>query len=155
VHRLPLLLPDGVARRTDVVRASSSSSVTRWLRRGDLVQLHPGILALPDRSGEWAIRSRAASLWADGPLSHLSAVIACGMARPQSGPVHVTVPYERSPERRPDVVVHRTMRSLVMVRRGEVDVVEPVRSLVDAWAFAHSPVAIRAAARRLPSCARR
>ncbi|MGY1828148.1 DUF559 domain-containing protein [Blastococcus sp. SYSU DS0541] len=139
MHRLPTLLPDGVARRADVARASSASSVTRWLRRGDLVQLHPGVLVLPDRIGEWAIRSRAASLWADGPLSHLSAVTACGMTAPQPGPVHVTVPYERSPERRPDVVAHRTTRPLVTVRHGAVDVVEPVRSLVDAWAFAHSP----------------
>jgi REase_MTES_1575 len=139
VHRLTTLLPCGVARRAEVVRASSASSVARWLRRGDLVQLHPGILVLPGRSGEWAIRSRAASLWADGPLSHLSAVVACGMTGPQPGPVHVTVPYVRSPERRPDVVAHRTTRQLVTVRRGDVDVVEPVRSLVDAWAYAHSP----------------
>nr|WP_239521134.1 DUF559 domain-containing protein [Blastococcus saxobsidens] len=61
------------------------------------------------------------------------------MADPQPGPVHVTVPYERSPERRPDVVAHRTTRTIVTVRRGEVDIIEPVRSLVDAWAYAHSP----------------
>lgn len=139
VHRITALLPDGVARRADVARESSASSVVRWLRRGDLVQLHPGVLALPDRTGEWAIRSRAASLWAGGPLSHLSALVAIGLATPQAGPVHVMVPYARSPERRPDVVTHRTTRSLVTVRRGAVEAVEPVRSVVDAWAWAHSP----------------
>ncbi|MCF6746347.1 DUF559 domain-containing protein [Blastococcus sp. KM273128] len=139
MHRLPALLPDGVARRADVVRESSASSVVRWLRRGDLVQLHPGVLVLPDRTGEWAIRSRAAFLWAGGPLSHLSALIALGMAEPQGGPVHVTVPYARSPERQPGVVAHRTTRSPVTVRCGAVDVVEPARSVVDAWAWAHSP----------------
>lgn len=139
VHRLAALLPDGVARRADVIRASSSSSVVRWVRRGDLVQLHPGVLVLPDRTDEWAVRAHAATLWADGPLSHLSALTAAGMAGPHPGPVHVTVPIERSPERLPGVVAHRTTRRLVTVRCGAVDAVEPVRSLVDPWAWAHSP----------------
>lgn len=149
MHQLSTLLPDGVARRAEVVRASSSSSVVRWVRRGDLVQLHPGVLVLPDRTGEWAVRAYAATLWADGPLSHLSALAAAGVTGPPPGTLHVTVPAARSPERVLDVLAHRTTRRLETVCYGRLEALPLTRSLVDAWAWAHSPARNpRAAAER-------
>ena len=139
MHRLASLLPEGVARRGDVARASSSSSVSRWLGRGDVVLLHPGVLALPGRVGEWAVRARAATLWAGGPLSHLSALVAAGLTPATAAPMHVTVPAERCPRGAASVVVHRSDRRLTTIRCGSVEVVEPTRSLVDAWSWAHSP----------------
>jgi len=139
VHRLATLLPDGVARRPDLMRATSATSVTRWLRRGDLVTLFPGVLALPDRTGDWAVRARGATIWADAPLSHLSALTAAGLAALAAGPLHVTVPPERLPRSTADVIVHRSNRRLTTIQCGALEVVEPTRSLVDAWAWAHTP----------------
>jgi hypothetical protein len=118
---------------------SSSSSVARWLSRGDLVLLHPGVLALPDRAAEWSVRAHGAMLWAAGPLSHLSALAVAGLVGPPSGPLHVTVPVERCPRGIPDVIAHRSNRCLVTIRRESLEAVEPIRSVVDAWSWAHSP----------------
>ena len=70
------LLPDGVARRDDLDAATSSSSVGRWLARGDLVLLHPGVvdaarraprLGRPRRSGVPLVeRSAQPPVRADG-----------------------------------------------------------------------------------------
>ncbi|TQN43916.1 uncharacterized protein DUF559 [Blastococcus colisei] len=111
----------------------------RWLRNGALVQLQPGVLALPERADDWTLRARAASRWAGGPVSHVSALVAGGLAAANDGPVHVTVPSARCPRGGCGVVAHRSDRRLVTVRYGTLEAVEPERSLVDAWAWAHTP----------------
>ena len=136
VHQLSRLLSHGVARRDQVAAATSSSSVSRWLAGGDLVLLAPGVVALPERSAEWHVRARAAALYADGPLSHMSALTAAGMAPPVAGALHVTVPPDRCLRDAPGVVVHRSRRRLVTVRCDGIEVVEPIRSLVDTWSWA-------------------
>ncbi len=103
MHRLTSLLPDGVARRTEVTEASSSSSVSRW-------------------------------------ISHVSALVAAGLVTPSAGPLHVTVPVDRCPRDASTVIAHRADRRLATIRCGALEVVEPVRSLVDAWAWAQAPV---------------
>jgi hypothetical protein len=138
VHRLSELLPDGLIGRPELVACTSQSSVKRWLRSGAVVQLQPGVLALPERADDWALRARAASRWAGGPLSHLSALVAGGLAAPDDGPVHVTVSSARCPRGGSGVVAHRSDRRLVTVRYGDLEAVEPERSLVDAWAWAHT-----------------
>ena len=146
MHRLDDLLPSGVARRIEVTTAASSSSVGRWLARGDLVLLAPGVLARAERATEWQVRARAAVLYADAPLSHISALTAAGLAPETPGPLHVTVPQERRPRDAEDVVVHRSRQRLVTIRAQGLEVVEPARSLVEAWAWAASPT-------RNPRCA--
>jgi hypothetical protein len=118
---------------------SSSSSVGRWLGRGELVLLYPGVLALPDRAADWSVRAHGAMLWSGGPLSHISALTAAGLVGPTVGALHLTVPVERCPRGTADVIAHRSERRPVTIRRGSLDAVEPTRSLVDAWAWAHSP----------------
>ena len=139
VHELTNLLPDGVARRDDVTLASSSSSVSRWLRDGDLVLSHPVIVVLPDRADEWTVRARAASLWARGPLSHLSAIAAARRTTPTDGPIHVTVPADRFPRGCPDVLVHRTGLPMGPTEGFAPPRLPMARSLVDAWGWAHTP----------------
>lgn len=143
------LLPHGVARRADVAGVTSTSTVGRWLARGQLLLVAPGVVALPDRAGSWADRARAAALYADAPLSHLSALTAAGLVRPTTGPMHVTVGLERCLRDAPAVLVHRSGRRLGTIRCAGLDVVEPARSLVDAWSWAWSPARnARAAAER-------
>lgn len=138
MHELVPLLPHGVARRDELTLATSSSSVHRWLRSGELVLAHAGVVALPDRVGEWEVRARGATLWARGPLSHLSALVAAGLATPPAGPVHVAVPADRWPRGCSDVVVHRTTRPMGPLGAGSPPRLPVARSVVDAWAWAHS-----------------
>jgi REase_MTES_1575 len=140
VHRLDDLLPRGVARRGELALATSPSSVGRWLARGDLVPLAPGVVAVPQRATEWLVRASAAVLYADGPLSHISALTAAGLAPETTGPVHVTVSPERRLRDADDVVVHRSEQRLVTIRCRDLDVMDPARSLVEAWAWAASPM---------------
>jgi hypothetical protein len=139
VYRLSSLLPHGSARRDDITRATSSSSVGRWLARGDLVLLHPGVVGLPDRAADWLVRAEAACLWAGGPLSHLSALTATGLVGPSAGALHVTVPVDRLPRGSGAVIAHLSARRLVTVRSGRLEATEPARSLVDAWGWPHVP----------------
>lgn len=139
MHRLPDLVPDGLIRRADLAAATSQRSVKRWVQAGALVRLQPGVVALPERAQDWLVRARAATWWAGGPLSHLSALCAMGLVESEPGPLHVTIPVARCPRSGTGVVVHRSDRRLVTVRCGVLEVIAPERSLVDAWAWAHSP----------------
>jgi hypothetical protein len=94
---------------------------------------------VPERAAEWSVRARAATLWTGGPLSHLSALTAAGLAAGQNGPLHVTVPLSRCPRDDSAVIAHRSDRRSVTIRCGSLEVLEPTRSLVDAWAWAHTP----------------
>ena len=139
MHAIDVLLPTGVVRRDELTLATSSSSVSRWLASGVLQLCHPGVVVRADRADEWAVRASAAALWARGPLSHLSALIAARLLAPTGGPVHVTVPADRWPRGGRDVVVHRTTLAM-----GPLEGADPLRtplarSLVDAWSWAHTP----------------
>jgi hypothetical protein len=139
VHDLSRLLPDGAALRHELILASSSTSVSRWTANGDLVHLHPGVVVLPDRLTDRRVLARAATLWARGPLSHLSALAAWAAVPTFRGPVHVTVPADRWPRGPAEVVVHRTTLPLPVTTVDGMPVVHLTRSLVDAWGWAHSP----------------
>ena len=147
---LDVLLPHGVARRADVAAVTSTSTVGRWLARGNLVLVAPGVVALPDRTAAWADRARAATLYTGAPLSHLSALTAAGLVRSTAGPLHVTVGLERCLRDAQGVLVHRSGRRLATIRCAGLDVVEPARSLVDAWSWAWSPVRNRRASTERP-----
>jgi hypothetical protein len=139
VYRLDDLLPRGVVCRAQLARATSPSSVGRWLARGDLVLLAPGVVAMPQRATEWQVRAEAATLYSDGVLSHLSALMAAGLVPETFGPLHVTVSQARRLRDAHDVVVHRSRQRLVTIRGSGLEVTEPARSLVEAWAWAASP----------------
>ncbi|GAB4082056.1 hypothetical protein GCM10028783_30050 [Modestobacter muralis] len=109
------------------------------MRDGDLVLALPGVVVLPDRAQEWTVRARAATLWARGPLSHLSALAAAGLTDPLPGPVHVTVPAGRYPRGCPAVVVHRTTLPIGPTEGWVPARLPAARRLVDAWGGAHSP----------------
>ena len=92
----------------------------------------------PSRAGLGRPR-RSRHLWAKGPLSHLSALAAAGLVAPSAGPLHVTVPVERSARAGPPVIAHRSKRRAVTIRCGRLAVHDPSRSLVDAWGWSHAP----------------
>jgi hypothetical protein len=139
VHDLAALLTNGVAPRAELASAASSTSVVRWTANGDLVHLHPGVVVLGDRRDDPMVRARAASLWAKGPLSHLSALWLWDLVPSAADPVHVTVAADRFPRGSSGVVVHRTTLPLPATTVDGLAVAHLTRSLVDAWSWAHSP----------------
>jgi hypothetical protein len=139
VHDLAILLPHGVGSRIDLRLATSASSVARWTAQGHLIQVHPGVLALPGSLDDPRVRARAATLWARGPLSHLSALAAWEVVSSFPNPVHVTVPADRFPRGSGGVTAHRTTLALPTTMIDGLPVVHLTRSLVDAWSWTHSP----------------
>jgi hypothetical protein len=139
VHDLATLLPHGVGSRIDLTLATSASSVARWTADGQLVHVHPGVVMLPTALDDPRARARAATLWAKGPLSHLSALAVWEVVPSFPDSVHVTVPSDRFPRGSSDVIAHRTTRPLPTTTVDGLSVVHLHRSLVDAWSWAHSP----------------
>ena len=137
MHELARLLPNGVAPRTDLSLISSASSVARWTASGDLVHIHPGVVMLPHLRDDPIAQARAATLWAKGPISHVSALALWDVVDPLAGPVHVTVPADRFPRRTTGVVVHRTTSALPTTVREGIPVTRLSRSLVDTWDWSH------------------
>ena len=137
VRDLAKLMPEGVATRIDLTLASSTSSVARWTASGELLHVHPGVVMLPRAAENPLARARAATLWANGPLSHASALALWDVVAPSSGLLHVTVPADRNPRRTSGVVVHRTTVHLPTTRVRDVPVTSLDRSLVDTWDWAH------------------
>ncbi len=131
------LMPHGVTSRIDLTLASSSSSVARWTTAGDLVHVHPGVVMLPRLLDDPLARARAATLWSQGPLSHVSALALWDAVPAWTQPMHVTVPADRFPRRTTGVVVHRTTLPLPMTSIHGITVTDLGRSLVDAWDWAH------------------
>jgi REase_MTES_1575 len=139
VHDLARLLPHGVASRLDLTLATSASSVARWTADGRLVHVHPGVAMRPESLADPRARARAATLWAKGPLSHLSALAAWEVIPSFPSLMHVTVPADRWPRGSSGVIVHRTTPELPTATVDDLSVLHLTRSLVDAWSWAHSP----------------
>lgn len=136
MHDLATLLPEGVAPRRDVAAIASATSVARWTANGDLVHLHPGVVVLAERRDDPMVRARAATLWAGGPLSHLSALWLWDALPTPVDPVHVTVVADRCPRGTPGVRVHRTLQPVPRATLRGVPVVYLTRGLVSAWSLA-------------------
>ncbi|MCW2582285.1 MAG: hypothetical protein JWQ53_1075 [Klenkia sp.] len=139
MHDLAHLLPRGVLGRSELADLCSSRSVRRWLVGGDLVEVHPGVVALPERAAEWSVRAEAALVWTGGALSHGSALVAHGLLAKDAGPLHVLVNAEQTPRDDSRVVVHRTTGRLRLAAAHGLLVTALATSLVDAWAWAHAP----------------
>ena len=92
---------------------------------------------LPHAAEDPLARARAATLWAQGPLSHRSALALWDVVTPSDGLLHVTVPADRYPRRTSGVVVHRTTVHLPTTRIRGIPVTSLGRSLVDTWDWAH------------------
>jgi hypothetical protein len=120
-----------------LTRATSASSVARWTADGDLIHVHPGVVMLPGFADDPVVRAAAATLWAKGPLSHLSALAAWDVLPGPVDPLHVTVPADRFPRGSTGVIVHRTTRPLPMTHVDGIPVIHLTRSLVDSWGWAY------------------
>jgi very-short-patch-repair endonuclease len=132
---LALVGPTGVIRTAELAARVDRHTIARWVRAGRLVRLHPGVLVVPERTGDWPTRALAGVLATKGARSHMSALAVWRLV-PRAGQVHVSVPASRRALRSPGLVVHRVAR-LDVDRIGGLPVTTLPRGLVDAWGLAH------------------
>ncbi|WP_409328948.1 DUF559 domain-containing protein [Trujillonella humicola] len=91
------------------------------------------------------MRAAAATGYAGGPLSHLSALSVHGVVDFEATRLHVTVPSGRRVRGSRDLRVHRTRVPVAAVRVRGFRVTSLSRALVDAWGDSHRSRAIRGA----------
>ena len=105
---------DGVVARWQLLEAGASDNdVRRWLRRRELVVLHPGVYVNHTGPPTWVNRAWAGVLlhW-PAALTHESVVHTAGDV------IHVAVDRSRKPERREGVRVHRLICRAPLSRAG-------------------------------------
>jgi very-short-patch-repair endonuclease len=140
-----LLGPTRTASTAALAAAASPRSVGRWLASGRLVRLHPGWVTVPESADDWTVRAHAATGYARGPLSHLSALTAHGVVDFAATRLHVTVAGGRRVRSSRGLRVHRSRLPLEVLRAGGLPVTPLPRSLVDTWGVAHRDDAVRGA----------
>jgi predicted transcriptional regulator of viral defense system len=119
-----------VSRRQLLACGVSSSRIGRWVARGWLLRLHPGVYALGHRAISPRARLIAALLYAGerGVLSHGTAAHHWGLTRKPPPQIHVSVPVQRRSV--PGVVVH-TPRTVVRDTHDGLPVTSVARTLMD------------------------
>lgn len=133
----------GIVARAQVEGAGlSSETIDRWIRKGRLHRIHPGVYAL----GHDAITVRGrwmAAVFASGPgavLSHRSATALWGVWGSGAGEVHVTVPRKTRSRRS----IHRHFGALPVdevTNRDGIPVTSAARSVLDLAADRGEPAA--------------
>jgi hypothetical protein len=144
VHDLPALL--GPTRTTSVAALSTTigaRSIGRWIASGRLVRLHPGWVTLPELADDWTVRAHAASGYAGGPLSHITALALHGIVDNEVTKLHVTVPGDRRVRSSRWLTVHRSRTPVEIVRPRGLPATTVARSLIDTWGDAHTARAAR------------
>lgn len=144
MHDLPALLgPTRTASIAAISAAASQRSVGRWLATGQLVQLHPGWVTTPKFVEDWTVRAYAATGYARGPLSHMSALAVHGVVDREVTRLDVTVGEERKLRSSRWLRVHRTRNPVAVVRARGLPATTLARTLVDTWGMAHRARAMR------------
>ena len=144
VHELlPLLGPDRTASTVELGARLSPRSVGRWIASGRLVRLHPGWVTVPELADDWTVRAHAATGYAGGPLSHMSALAVHRAVDVEVTRLDVTVPGTRRVRSSRWLRVHRTRGPLVTVRARGLPATPLPRALVDTWGDAHRTGALR------------
>jgi hypothetical protein len=140
---LGLLGPTRTASTTALVVATSERSVGRWIGSGRLVRLHPGWVTTPEFADDWTVRAHAATGYAGGPLSHMSALAAQGVVDNEVTRLNVTVTGDRRARTSRWLRIHRSRTPLRVGRARGLPVTTLARSLVDTWGDAHQAQAAR------------
>jgi very-short-patch-repair endonuclease len=143
----------GVITRAQALAVVPHHVLDRALAAGALVRLHPRTYVLAELIADDATLDRAAVLYTEGVLSHLSALRCHGLLDEAALAVrHVTRTPERHPRGDDRVVVHRR-RSVDSIVRGGLPVVPLEQAIVESWqmvpAVDRRGVAISAVSNRL------
>ena len=144
VHDLLALLgPTRTASTTSLSAIVGVRSIGRWVASGRLVRLHPGWVTVPELADDWTVRCHAASGYAGGPLSHITALALHELVDNEVTKLHVTVPGERRLRSSRWLRVHRSRTAVEVVRARGLPVTPAAHSLIDTWGDAHRAGATR------------
>jgi very-short-patch-repair endonuclease len=126
--------PDGWTTVPELLERVSRRTIARWVSDGRLIQVRPGVLALPSTAGHWRTRVAAALQDRAAVASHTTALALWELLPHPPGPVHVTVEPGRSGRGSAGVVVHRARGAFADRRHVDGLALTSVeRSVVDAW----------------------
>ncbi len=122
----------GLLTSAQAVKALGPGRKDRWVKERRLLSIQPGVLRVSGAPQTWHQSVLAASLAADGIVSHRSAAEVWGLI-PPAGYVEVSVKPDRCPQLRPPAIAHRIRDlhpELAMERNG-LRLTDPVRTIVD------------------------
>ena len=140
---LDLLGPGRTTSTAALATLASERSVRRWISTGRLVRLHPGWVTVPALADDWTVRARAATGYARGPLSHMSALAVHGVVDHEVTRLDVTVPGDRRVRTSRWLRVHRSRSAFSVVPARGLPATTVARALVDTWGAAHRARAMR------------
>lgn len=122
----------GVITSAQAVKALGPSRKNRWVAERRLLSLQPRVFRVAGSPQTWHQAIHAASLAADGVVSHRSAAELWGLIKP-AGYVEVSVRYEHNPRVRPPAIVHRIrdLHPRLAVEREHLRVTDPIRTIID------------------------
>jgi very-short-patch-repair endonuclease len=140
---LDLLGPKRTASTAALATVAGERSVRRWVGTGRLVRLHPGWVTIPSLAEDWTVRAHAATGYAGGPLSHMSALAVHGVVDYEVTRIDVTVRDDRRVRTSRWLRVHRSRNPFDVVQARGLPATTIARSLVDTWGAAHRARAAR------------
>lgn len=115
----------------------SQRSVRTWVRKGLVVLLHPGVLALADCRDDWLIRAHAATLHTGGQLSHTTALALWGVVKVRPPRLHVSVQAGRGLRSGTGLTIHRRRTLERPYEVAGLPVTGLDNALIDTWSHAH------------------
>jgi hypothetical protein len=98
---------------------------------------------VPELADDWTVRAHAATGYAGGPLSHMSALAVHRIVDNEVTRLDVTVPGQRRVRSSRWLRVHRSGSPVEVVRARQLPVTPVARSLIDTWGDAHRAGAMR------------
>lgn len=145
---------DGVARRPALYAAGLNRAwVGRAVKRGELAEVFPGVVARPEEAERRSTRLLAALAFAgpDARLSHTTAAEVLGLVSRVSDTIHVAVPHGRTRITPPGLVLHQVVHreQQMLGRYPTVPVAQTLADLVSCYSLDEiRSITARAVARR-------
>jgi predicted transcriptional regulator of viral defense system len=138
MHDLAALLgPTRTSSSAALSAVVNPRTIARWLTSGRLVRLHPGWVTVPEFADDWTVRAHAATGYAGGLLSHMSALAVHRMVDTEVTRLNVTVSDQRRVRTSRWLRIHRSRIPFEVVNARALPATTVARSLIDTWADAH------------------
>lgn len=121
----------GIAFSVRVLTAVfSPARIRHALDTAQLVRVVPGVVASPIHAASFAVRSQAIVMWADAPLSEVSALFAWGLVDVPPRELMATTSRTRNPRPRDGYRVRRVLRTPAETTRRGLRIVTPAEAVV-------------------------
>lgn len=122
----------GLVTTDQAVKGLGPARKDRWVAQRRLISVQPRVFRMAGTPQTWHQAVLAASLAANGVVSHRSAAEVWGLIQP-AGYVDITVSPAHNPRLRPPAILHRVLdvHPELAVERAGLRVTDPVRTVID------------------------